>query len=252
MNIIPVPVGTNIVWLIVMPGARQCAIVDPTAGQPVLAVVRERGLEPTDILITHHHADHVGGIAAIRRVYPIPVHGPANEAIPQRTHPVREGDVVVLGRFAFQVLEIPGHTLDHVAYVSRGMLFAGDTLFGAGCGRVFEGTPGQLYDALRRLAALPPNTLLYCAHEYTQANLRFAQTVEPDNVDIQQRLRHVEQLRGRDLPTLPSPLELEHRTNPFLRCRLQAVRAAAERFAGGSLRSPTDVFAVLRRWKDGF
>lgn len=252
MNIIPVPVGTNVVWLVVLPGTRRCAIVDPTAAQPVLAAVRARDLTPTDILITHHHADHVGGIAAIRCTYPVSVYGPAHEGIPHCTHPVREGDGVTLGQLTFQVLAIPGHTLGHVAYVGQGTLFAGDTLFGAGCGRVFEGTPGQLYDSLQRLAALPPDTLLYCAHEYTQANLRFAQTVEPDNVNIQRRLLHVEQLRGRGLPTLPSSLELEHRTNPFLRCRVKAVRAAAERFAGELLQSSAEVFAVLRRWKDGF
>ena len=250
--VIPISIGTNIVWLVVVPGTRQCAIVDPTAAEPVLVAMRERNLKPSAIFITHHHADHVGGIAAIRHIYPASVYGPARETVPQRTHPVREGDVVTLGQLTFQVLEIPGHTLGHTAYVGHGMLFAGDTLFGAGCGRMFEGTPHQLYASLQRLAALPPDTLLYCGHEYTRANLRFAQEVEPGNAYIKKRLCHVEQLRGQGLITLPSSLALEHRTNPFLRCHVETVRAAAEQFVAGSLRSPTEVFAVLRRWKDGF
>lgn len=180
------------------------------------------------------------------------MHGPAGERIPGCTHPVDDGDRVVLAGSGavFEVLSIPGHTAGHIAYFGQGRLFCGDTLFGGGCGRIFEGTPRQMFQSLTRLAQLPADTLVYCAHEYTEANLRFALGVEPGNAALQARWQQVRQLRAADRLTLPSRLAEELATNPFLRADTAAVRAAAERHAGHPLPAPVDVFASVRAWKD--
>jgi hydroxyacylglutathione hydrolase len=245
----------NYIWLI--HGAidrRRVAIVDPGDARPVLQQLEAAGLAPAAILLTHHHPDHSAGIPALREAFDIPAWGPAGEPVRGMTHPVSGGDCVTLPELglAFSVLDIPGHTAAHIAFHGHGALFCGDTLFSAGCGRVFEGTPAQMLDSLDRLAALPDDTRVYCGHEYTAANLRFARAVEPGNAELEQHTHFVAQLRARDEPSLPSTLALERSINPFLRSAEPAVRAAAAAHAGHELASRVEVFAALRRWKDEF
>lgn len=244
----------NYIWLIRGTSTDKVAVVDPGDANPVLAYLRVTGFTPAAILCTHHHPDHVGGVAAILDQYTAPVYGPANERIPRVTHPVREGDRVTLPKLGidFGVFDIPGHTAGHIAYHGDGMLFCGDTLFSAGCGRLFEGTPEQMHRSLTKLATLPDDTQVYCGHEYTVANLRFALTADSENHDIEAYLAQAEKQRAADQPTLPSHIGLERRVNPFLRADRPALRTAAERFSGQPLDSPVAVFSALRRWKDGF
>jgi hydroxyacylglutathione hydrolase len=203
------------------------------------------------ILITHHHGDHTGGIRRLTQNFPhIPVYGPARESIAGLTERLREGNVIeVLGQ-PFSVMELPGHTAGHIAYYGDRTLFCGDTLFACGCGRLFEGTPEQMHASLAKIAALPGETLVYCAHEYTLANIGFAKWVEPNNPELLQRERDDSARRQQHLPTVPSRLELELHTNPFLRSAEPTVIAAAEGFAGRRLRSGPDVFGTVRYWKD--
>jgi hydroxyacylglutathione hydrolase len=242
----------NYIWLIRRTGTPYAAIVDPGDARPVLHVLKRLALTPTAILVTHHHGDHVGGISALRQHLSIPVYGPAGENIPHLDHPLQEGQELTLQGLdvGLRVLLVPGHTLGHIAYLGDGCLFCGDTLFTGGCGRLFEGTPQQMHASLTRLAALPEETRVYCAHEYTLANLRFAKLVEPDNRDLLARMAAVEDMRAKDQATVPSDLGLEKRTNPFLRCDVPPVVGAAERFAGRRLRPGEEVFAVIRHWKD--
>ena len=241
----------NYVWLIRVDAAR-AAVVDPGEAAPVLAALAHLRLTPAAILCTHHHGDHTGGVAELAARYSVPVYGPARERIPALTHPLKEGDRVALPGLTLDVLDIPGHTAGHIAYHGGGLLFCGDTLFSAGCGRLFEGAAEQLHAALMRLAALPEATAVYCGHEYTLANLRFAAAVEPDNAQVRDYLEKAAALRARNLPTLPSSIGLERRVNPFLRAGVPAVRRAAEDHTGGRLNSEAAVFAALRRWKDEF
>lgn len=244
----------NYIWLIHGEDPRLVAVVDPGDAQPVFAALEAGGLEAAAILLTHHHPDHSGGIAALCEALDIPAWGPAGEPVAGLTHKVHGGDRVNLPQLglAFAVMDIPGHTAGHIAFHGHGALFCGDTLFSAGCGRVFEGTPGQMLASLDTLAELPEDTLVFCGHEYTLANLRFARAVEPGNAEIAQHAEHVAALRDDDMPSLPSTLALEKRINPFLRCDQPGVRAAAERHAGHALGSRTEVFAAVRSWKDGF
>jgi len=244
----------NYVWLLRAPDSDKVVIVDPGEASPVLHTLDKRGLTVAAILLTHHHGDHVGGVGDILRKYPAPVFGPAWENISTVDHPVRRGDRIpleVLG-LELDVIDVPGHTAGHIAYLGPGFALVGDTLFAGGCGRIFEGTPEQMYASLRRLAALPPDTAIYCAHEYTATNLRFAVDVEPANAAIEERLAKVRAARGEGRPTVPSTLTEELETNPFLRCREPAVVRAAETRVGRPLRGDSDVFAVVRRWKDGW
>jgi len=247
----------NYIWLIRRTGRPQVAIVDPGDADPVLALVEAEGLEPVAILITHHHYDHVGGIGDLLARYPIPVYGPAHETIPHLTHPVAEGDEVRIDALdaRFRVMDVPGHTAGHVAYYcanpgGHGMLFCGDTLFTGGSGRLFEGTPEQMHDALRRIRALPDDTQVYCAHEYTEANLRFARIAEPDNAALLRRQQETSTLRARGRPTVPAPLGLEKATNPFLRFDQPSIIRAAEAFAGRKLTTGAEIYAAVRHWKD--
>ena len=257
LQVHPVPAfSDNYLWVI-HDGSHAIA-VDPGDAAPVIAFLESKQLALTAILCTHHHADHVGGVQALLASQggdrAIPVYGPAREKIPARTHALREGDRVALAQpaVAFDVIDVPGHTAGHIAYSTPGMLFCGDTLFGCGCGRLFEGTPAQMLDSLGKLARLPAQTRVYCAHEYTMSNIRFAEAVEPDNGDLAMRKAFSAAKRHRGEPTLPSPLGLETATNPFLRAASPGVRAAAEAHAGHALATPVDVFATLREWKNNF
>lgn len=234
----------------------RAAVVDPGDAAPVEARLAADGVELTAIIATHHHGDHVGGIPALLRGRDIPVFAPAGERVAGAMRRVAEGDRFELPGIGvgLRVLDIPGHTAGHVAYVADGprWLFCGDTLFAAGCGRLFEGTPEQMWSSLSKLAALPAATEVYCGHEYTLANLRFAAAVEPDNAEIASRSARERAKRERGEPTLPTTIGDELATNPFLRAHLAALAASASAHAGHTLRQPVEVFAELRRWKDGF
>lgn len=247
----------NYLWLI--HDGVNAAVVDPGDAQPVLAALQANGLTLTAILLTHHHADHIGGVPELLAHSPVPVFGPRNDGIAAVTEPLGEGDrieVPGLG-LALTVLDVPGHTNGHIAYV-RGddkghWLFCGDTLFGAGCGRLFEGTPAQMADSLAKLATLPDDTLVYCAHEYTLSNLRFAEAVEPGNRALQLRVANDSRLRGTNLPTVPSTIAIEKATNPFMRVQAPAIvesLVAAGRLAPGA--DAVTAFAALREWKNVF
>lgn len=243
----------NYIWLLRRPGVAACAVVDPGDDEPVLERLAAGDLDLTAILITHKHGDHVGGVAALKSRFPrARVFGPGREPIPLRDVALSDGDqITVPGLDAgFAVLGVPGHTEDHIAYYGEGALFCGDTLFAAGCGRVFSGTHEQLHASLQRIAGLPPSTLVYCAHEYTEANLGFAKWVEPENVELICRGSEVRQARSRGEPTVPSVIALERATNPFLRVNEPTVIAAAERWAGRRLKTGADVFRAVRTWKD--
>ncbi|EQM75535.1 hydroxyacylglutathione hydrolase [Pseudomonas stutzeri] len=247
----------NYIWLLQDPEQRTCVAVDPGDAGPVQAWLdARRDWRLTDILITHHHHDHVGGVLQLKERHGAKVHGPAEETIPGRDNALTDGQSIEVLGHRFEVIEVPGHTSGHIAYYhddpKEPLLLSGDTLFAAGCGRLFEGTAAQMFSSLQRLAALPANTRIYCTHEYTLSNLRFAQAVEPDNPEIGERLEQVIRLRDAKRITLPSELRIEHATNPFLRSAEGAVAAAASRHAGRQLDTPENVFAALRAWKDSF
>lgn len=253
MNIIPVSAfRDNYIWL--LHNGKQAVVVDPGDAAPVQSFLNAHGLSLCAILITHHHADHTGGIQALIRRTPVPVFGPAAEAITGLTHPLADGDVARVPELGLelQVISVPAHTAGHIAYHGQGMLFCGDTLFSAGCGRLFEGTPAQLQQALSRFVALGDDTQVYCTHEYTLSNLAFAAAVEPDNPAIAERIARCEAVRVGQRPTVPFPLAGERLSNPFLRAHEASVARQAEARAGRALASPVEVFAVLREWKNVF
>ncbi|EFQ63647.1 hydroxyacylglutathione hydrolase [Pseudomonas lactucae] len=243
----------NYIWLLQDPKTHRCAVVDPGDAAPVQAWLEQNpGWTLSDILVTHHHHDHVGGVEQLKNITGAKVYGPANEKIPARDIALHDHDRITVLGWDFDVHSVPGHTLGHIAFYHPGVLFCGDTLFAAGCGRLFEGTPEQMHASLTRLAALPADTLVYCTHEYTQSNLKFAQAVEPHNADIAERMEAVRQLRARDEMTLPSDLALELRTNPFLRTAETSVKQKADERNGHDNRAGAEVFASLRAWKDKF
>jgi hydroxyacylglutathione hydrolase len=245
----------NYIWLIGAPrDPTRLVAVDPGDATPVLGELQRSGASLAAILLTHHHPDHVGGVPELKRHWDVPVIGPDDARIAQRTRTVRDGERCELADLglSFEILAVPGHTLSHIAFWGHGALFCGDTLFSAGCGRMFEGTPTQMNASLTRLSDLPPQTRMYCGHEYTAANLRFALTVDPSNGAAREYQAEVERVRALDRPSLPSTMERERQVNPFLRCTEPAVVQAAEHHAGRPLEEPAAVFGVLRAWKDQF
>lgn len=254
IDVRPIPAfDDNYIWLLSRPGHPGCAVVDPGDEAPVIERLHTEGLRLDAILITHKHGDHVGGIAGLKAEWPAAaVYGPANEPIRALEHRLGGGDRIEpagLG-VALDVIDVPGHTEGHIAYSGPGLLFCGDTLFAAGCGRVFSGTFEQLSASLQAIARLPHDTRLYCAHEYTLANLGFARWVEPDSAALTARIQRDEQTRREGLPTVPSRLADELATNPFLRTDQADVITAASTWAGKPLHDRDAVFRALRTWKD--
>jgi len=248
----------NYIWIV--HDQHQAVVVDPGQANPVLKFLQQSKLNLLAILITHHHADHVGGVAALKQIYPkCNVYGPAKEKLPHCDHTLHDQDVVQFPslQLEFKVLDVPGHTAGHIAYFAYSpqqepFLFCGDTLFSIGCGRLFEGTAKQMLSSLNKISALPKNTLVCCAHEYTLSNIEWALAVDPDNTKLQQYHVKAQELRQRNLPTLPSMLQLELEANPFLRTAESNIIAAANKYAGQTLNQPSDVFATLREWKNNF
>ncbi len=239
-----------------MHDGHKAMVVDPGDAQPVLAALQRENLLLESILVTHHHADHTGGVAELRTATGAQVFGPAGEEMPEPIERLSDGDSCSSLGLHFRVLDVPGHTAGHIAFYSDEMdgaplLFCGDTLFSGGCGRLFEGTPAQMLASLDKLSALPDSTRVCCTHEYTLSNLKFANAVEPGNADLQQYIAHCQQLRGQDLPTLPSNMALERKINPFLRSRLPTVIAAVAQHDAAMVQRD-GAFAALRQWKNDY
>jgi hydroxyacylglutathione hydrolase len=255
MNLSALPAfADNYIWM--LHDGTQAVVVDPGDAAPVLQALDAQGLQLAGILVTHHHPDHIGGLEALRPRLQGPVWGPARERIPVPFTPLVGGERISVLGLTFEVMDVPGHTAGHIAYAQLGggetpLLFCGDTLFSAGCGRLFEGTPAQMHHSLARLAALPAGTQVCCTHEYTLSNLKFAAAVEPDNHERAQYQARCEALRAQGLPTLPSSIGLERQINPFLRCEVPAVVNAA-RAEGAANDDSVSVLAALREWKNRF
>ncbi|TAA48668.1 hydroxyacylglutathione hydrolase [Corallincola spongiicola] len=243
----------NYIWLLhTLNGG---IVVDPGDAAPVIAFLTSQQIKLKAVLLTHHHSDHVGGVAKLRQTYPdIKVYGPKAEAVEHSDIQLSHGEIIDVADtgLKLKVLAVPGHTLGHIAYYGENSLFCGDTLFSGGCGRLFEGTADQMHQSLQRLASLPDATEVYCAHEYTQANLAFAMAVEPDNLALQSYQTAVSALRQQDKPSIPSTIEQEKQINPFLRVDQITVISAVSGYLEKSVKAPSAVFAGLRSWKDNF
>lgn len=254
LQVYPIPaLSDNYIWCI--HDGCYAVVVDPGEAEPVLQNLDKHSLRLDGVLITHHHADHVGGVRKLRQTFPqLSVVGPNNPKIKGITRTVTERDAVVFSNLALHlsVLEVPGHTLDHIAYFNEQMLFCGDTLFCGGCGRLFEGTPKQMLTSLAKFKALPDNTPVYCTHEYTLANLAFAEVVEPNNQKIKSLIDSVTELRAANLPSLPSNLALEKQINPFLRAHYSANWRYVEEQTAKTITDEESAFAAVRSWKDNF
>ena len=255
MNLLALPAfADNYIWMV--HDGQRALVVDPGDAQPVFHALQQHGLQLEAILVTHHHADHVGGVDALRDATGATVYGPARERIPAPLHKLSQGERISALGIAFEVIDVPGHTAGHIAYFAPDwegapLLFCGDTLFSGGCGRLFEGTPAQMLASLSILAALPGNTRVCCTHEYTLGNLKFARVVEPDNAALAQYQAECVAKRAADVPTLPSSIALELQINPFLRTRCAAVQRAAQSFDASTF-DEASVLGALRTWKNQF
>lgn len=252
-DVVPVRAFTdNYIWT--LRDKTHAIVVDPGDAKPVEAYLAAEKLELAAIIITHHHNDHIGGVKQLIANRNIPVYGPHDPRVPDATQRLKEGDTITLPHFGItlNVLEVPGHTSSHIAYYGEGMLFCGDTMFAAGCGRLFEGTPAQMHDSLSKFMRLPDDTKVYCTHEYTLSNIRFARAAEPGNIDLQNWEARAKAMREVDTPTVPTTIALERATNPFVRCTAAGVIASASARARKALADPVSVLAEIREWKNKF
>ncbi len=252
----PIPAfRDNYIWMIA--SHTHAVVIDPGDATPVLDTLQKRSLQLSAILLTHRHEDHTAGVAGLLAKYPVPVYGPKNDDIPSVTVPLQEGDTVTLpdlDDLSLAVLDVPGHTRGHIAYYAAAekWLFCGDMLFGAGCGRMFEGTPEQMLASLSKLAALPEDTAVFAGHEYTLSNLRFAREIEPDNAAIDERARNDQARLNRRQPTLPSTIGIEKATNPFLRADRTNVMQRLKALGRLQHETPVEAFAAMREWKNTY
>lgn len=251
----------NYIWA--MTNEHVATLVDPGDANVCIDFLETNKLTLNAILVTHHHPDHTGGINKLvdycqQKKWPLSIYGPKNESIPHCDVKLDENDRVFLNdlNIDFQIIDLPGHTAGHIAYFAYDnltpILFCGDTLFSGGCGRLFEGSPEQMLNSLTKLSSLPEKTKVYCTHEYTQANLEFALTVEPTNQELVNYNEKVTELRSKDHATIPSTIQLEKKINPFLRCNKQSIQASAQQFSAEEISTPLDTFTTIRRWKDQF
>ena len=255
MRIVQIPLlRDNYAYLIVCEQTNNAAIVDPSEAGPVLRQVEKEKITPKAILNTHHHRDHTGGNPGLLEHWPLEVygHGVDRERIPGLTHPLDEGDELMIGELRAKVLFIPGHTKGHIAYLFEDKLFCGDTLFVAGCGRLFEGTAEQMHSSLNKLQQLPDDTLVYCGHEYTEKNLQFAMTLEPNNKRLAEKMQNVRSLRAKGLSTVPSTIAEEKETNPFMRWHSKEIQNNLRKNFPHLGLDPVSVFAKIRELKDQF
>ncbi|NQY88609.1 MAG: hydroxyacylglutathione hydrolase [Colwellia sp.] len=262
VHVTPIKAFTdNYIWAIT--NKEMVTLVDPGDANVCIEFLEKNQLTLSAILITHHHVDHTGGITKLvaysqEKQWPLTIYGPANENIPHCDVKLNENDTVVLADLntSFQIIDLPGHTAGHIAYFANGnltpLLFCGDTLFSGGCGRLFEGSPKQMLNSLTKLASLPENTQVYCTHEYTQANLAFALTVEPNNQELVNYHNRVKVLRAKNQVTIPSTIALEKQINPFFRCHTQSIQSSAQQFSTNTQATTLDTFTTIRRWKDQF
>lgn len=254
INIVPIPAfQDNYIWAIHSKGSRSIWIVDPGDAEPVIQYLETQDLHLDGILITHHHWDHAGGVPSLHERYPLTaIYGADPQQVPSITHPVTDGDIIPINTWnqSIRVLSIPGHTLDHTAYHLTDALFCGDTLFACGCGRIFEGNPSMMYESLNKIKQLPADTRIYCGHEYTLANIAFAMQVDPHNAALLERFKKMQILREKNGCTLPSLLQDEWATNPFLRCDTPAIQSAVSAHIEQSVSDPIATFAALREWKN--
>lgn len=265
LNIFPIPAfSDNYIWCLQGADSSQVALVDP-GDRRIVEVLQQKQLQPVALLITHQHVDHVGAVQALLDSYPgLRVYGPAQELVSAQrfgpempipnliSHPLNEGDTVEIAELNahFEIIALPGHTLDHIGYFGEGALFCGDTLFACGCGRIMGGDARLFSESLNKIADLPEDTQIYCAHEYTLDNIGFAKWVEPDNADLLQRDKLDMARQEKGIPTVPSSLQLELKTNPFLRFRQPQVKQAAEAYIGHALNTDAEIFGAIRAWKD--
>ncbi|WP_100656881.1 hydroxyacylglutathione hydrolase [Alteromonas flava] len=254
VSITPIPAFVdNYIWCFY--DDKRCVVVDPGDAKPVVTFCQQHQLELTAVLITHHHADHTGGLPELCKHWPgLRVIGPQNPKITHLNETVTENDSVEIKQLGllFKVIEIPGHTLDHIGFIGHGGVLCGDTLFSAGCGRLFEGSPEQMRQSLAKLSALPDTTLVWCTHEYTLANMDFARAVEPNNAALMERLTWAQTQREADQPTLPSKISIEKAINPFLRSHSAEIQQSVQRHENRDVESELEVFTAVRAWKDNF
>ena len=256
INVHPIKAfNDNYIWI--LHDAAYAIAVDPGISNGVIHFLQTKNLKLAAILVTHHHSDHIGGIDDLKKIFDVPVYGPRSEAIPNVTQQVSEGKEIVINELAtsLTVLDIPGHTLEHIAFYMNHpfhAIFCGDTLFASGCGRVFEGSYAQMYASLRKLSQLPDETLIYCAHEYTINNIGFAKHVDPDNDELIEFESLCKELLLERRPTLPTHLALEKKINPFLRCEDPKIIHSAQNHSDQLTNDPVKIFSILRQWKDNF